>query len=601
MIANRHWSPITAVVGWVEHRETQQIGDASWVSLRSTQPTIFKGKSFPLEHSTFKTAIMSLRKLKRSKQARHQTADPDAAEQLFIQGNAHKRQGHPAAAEACFRAAVTKDPGHGQAWNNLGNLLHDQNKLPEALACYRRACAILTDNAVCLYNYGSCLHASGDWLAAEPLMAQATALDPAYTEAFIELGAIRRHLGDPAGAAAALAAALCLEPDSCPAYRLMGLVLKDQGRMEAARASLRQGLEFAPDDALSRYLLTRYQKYTNPDDADITVLKDLLGRPDPGRDNAILLHFALGKIYDDLARHQLAWHHYQLANQLKRDSLGVGWIATGIELHRYRRIFQPSLFKRFARAASCPSELPVFIVGMPRSGTTLVEQICASHSLAQGRGELKKITQLIKDLPDRCKGQAPYPECLLTATPSLLYDLAQQYVAELATGLPAGTSRIIDKMPANFQELGLITILFPQARIIHCRRDPLDTCLSNYFQNFEEGNECSYDLETLAFYYRKYLERMALWETVLAIKIHTVQYEALVSNPEAESKALIEFLGLDWEPGCLDFHQSRRNVQTSSDWQVRQPIYRQSVGRWKSYEPYIGELIQGLGKDGGLI
>lgn len=544
---------------------------------------------------------MSLRKLKRSKQAHHQTIDSGAAEQYFTRGNAYKRQGNPAAAEACFRAAVTKYPGHGQAWNSLGNLLHAQNKLPEALACYRRCCQILTDNAVCFYNYGSCLHASGDWPAAEPLMAQAAALDPAYTEAIIELGAIRRHLGDPAGATEALAEALRLEPGSCPAHRLMGLVLKDQGQMEAARDSLRKGLEFAPDDALSRYLLTRYQKYSDPDDADITMLQSLLGRPGLTGDNAILLHFALGKIYDDLARYQQAWHHYQLANRLKRDSLGVGWIATGIELHRYRRIFQPSLFRRFSQATSCSSELPVFIIGMPRSGTTLVEQICASHSLVQGKGELKKITQLIKDLPGRCKGQAPYPECLLTAAPSLVYDLAQQYVAELATGLPAETTRIIDKMPANFQELGLISILFPQARIIHCRRDPLDTCLSNYFQNFEEGNECSYDLETLAFYYRKYLERMELWETVLANKIHTVQYEALVSNPEAESKALLEFLGLDWEPGCLEFYQSKRNVQTLSDWQVRQPIYRQSVARWKNYEQYIGELIKGLGKDGGLI
>ena len=545
---------------------------------------------------------MSSRKFKRSRKSRKQAADPITAEQIFIKGNEYKRMGNLAEAESCFRKAIKLFPEHGQAWNNLGNLLHSQKKITDALTCYKRCCEILTDNAVCHHNYGSCLHETGNSVEGEKQLVRAVELNPEYSEAFIELGVVRRSIGDTKGAARALHEALRLEPTSCTSHRVMGLILKDQGKMDAAQESLRKGLEYSPDDAITRYLLTRYKKYTSINDPDITTLHSLLRQPDLTNENATFLHFGLGKIYDDLAMHKEAFHHYHLANRLKRDSLGVGWISTGIELNRYRKTFQPTLFRRFAQPSdSVLSELPVFIVGMPRSGTTLVEQICASHSLVHGKGELKKIPQLILNLPKQCKGKTAYPECLLSASPSLIRSLAEKYVAELKAGLPEETTRIIDKMPSNFQELGLISILFPRARLIHCVRDPLDTCLSNYFQNFEEGNECSYDMETISLYYRKYQAIMHHWETLLPDSIHTVQYELLVSNPEKETKALIDFLGLEWEEDCLNFHKTKRSVQTSSDWQVRQPIYKQSVARWKNYEAYIGELVKGLESENRLI
>lgn len=546
--------------------------------------------------------IMSLRKFKRNRRKKLKMADPAAGEHFFVRGVQLAEQGDNVQAEACLRKAVKNDAGHGYAWNSLGNILHSRGNLQEALACYRKCCEVLPHTAVCFFNYGTSLYEAGAWDEAEESLVKAVLLQPDYVEAYVALGSVRRLVGDTNGAVNALQQALSMQPECAEAHRILGLALKDRGDIVAGLKCFRKSIEYFPDDALSHYLITRYKKYTSADDPDIGVFNSLLNKAGLSHENAYLLHFGLGKIYDDLALYKKAFQHYQLANQLKRNTLGVGWVTTGIELDRYTRVFIKSLFKRFIpQHDEMSSELPVFVVGMPRSGTTLVEQICATHSQIYGRGELNKIFKLTNELPVLCGGKGDYPENLVTISPSCIRSLAEKYLLELKRGLPEGISRIVDKTPANFKELGFIAILFPGARIVHCVRDPLDTCLSNYFQSFEEGNECSYDLETLSLYYRKYSAIMHYWEAVLPNKFHTVEYESLVSNPEKEIKELVEFLGLSWEKSCLSFHKTKRNVQSSSDWQVRQALYNKSVARWKNYEPYIGKLIEGLESTGRLL
>ena len=254
--------------------------------------------------------------------------------------------------------------------------------------------------------------------------------------------------------------------------------------------------------------------------------------------------------------------------------------------------FSGAFFERAAGLGS-GSDRPVFIVGMPRSGTTLVEQIISSHPRAAGAGELPDIPWLIQRLPAELGSGAGYPGCVEALDRESVQRLAGSYLDRLGL-VSATTDRVTDKLPMNYMHLGLIAVLFPNAVIVHCKRDPMDTCLSCYFQNFSRDLGFCFDLEDLGFYYRHYETLMAFWAEVLPLCIHDVAYEDLVKNPEDVSRGLIEACGLEWDPRCLSPHKNRRPVKTASSWQVRQPLYKTSVARWKRYEKHLGPLKSSL-------
>ena len=543
---------------------------------------------------------MNLRKLKRNKKRTRQQAGPDTARSFFAIANEHKAHGRLPQAEAAYRKAVAANPDFAEAQNNLGNVLHGQGKLADALPCYQRACELMPTNPQPLYNYATGLYESGRPRQAVELLNKVIHLSPDNADAYSSLGVVHQALGNLDEAVSALQKAIRLKPDSVKSQRFLGLVLKDRGEIKEAINQFRKALACKPDDGLTWYLLTRYKRYQTKNDKDIKKILSILDRPGLAQDDAVFLHFGLGKIYDDLGLFKKAFAHYKEGNQKKRATLGRAGISTGIELQRILRVFQPSLFSRYHGAGS-ESEVPVFIIGMPRSGTTLVEQICASHPAVHGAGELKKVRELIERLPDSGEKARAYPECLLTLDQAKVKNLADSYVADLKSGLPEKIIRITDKMPTNFIELGLIRILFPRARIIHCCRNPLDTCLSNYFQNFEEGNECSFDLGELGLYYRKYQALMDFWAQNLPGEIFTIHYEELVADFPAKARELIDFLGLEWEECCLTFFKTQRMIHTSSDWQVRQPIYSRSAGRWKNYEPFLQPLKKALESTSRLV
>jgi hypothetical protein len=239
-----------------------------------------------------------------------------------------------------------------------------------------------------------------------------------------------------------------------------------------------------------------------------------------------------------------------------------------------------------------PSEQPVFVVGMMRSGTSLLEQILDCHPQVHGHGERNEIAQIAMALQQAAG--APYPGCLATVDAATVAKYAAGYLAFLRKDAPDAL-RSIDKLPHNFSHLGLISLLFPRARIIHCVRDPLDTCLSNYFTDFNEKNTFTYDLPALAHEYREYRRLMAHWLAVLPNPVLEVPYEGLVDDLESWSRRAVAFLGLDWDNACLAFHENKRPVFTKSLWQVRQPLYRDSVGRWRRYARHLGPLFDGLG------
>ena len=256
--------------------------------------------------------------------------------------------------------------------------------------------------------------------------------------------------------------------------------------------------------------------------------------------------------------------------------------------------FSPDLFARLAGHGD-PSEAPVFIIGMPRSGTTLVEQILASHHMVHGAGELT----LIKSMTDQIVGSDRMPigfPVLITATaPRDLPQLARYYLDRVSV-LGAGKARIVDKMPSNFFYAGFIRLLFPNARIIHCRRNPVDTCLSCYSKLFEGEQHFSYDLSELGLFYKNYRRLTDYWKTVLPADSYTdVVYEEVVADLEGQARRLVEFCGLEWDEACLSFHKLERPIKTASVMQVRKPIYKASVGRWKKYRKYLGPLLESLG------
>jgi len=372
-----------------------------------------------------------------------------------------------------------------------------------------------------------------------------------------------------------------LNPDSAEALRFLGELRADQGRFAEAQDCFRRAIDIKPDLSEAWASIARYRKMGAGDVTWIETAQRLLAKGLPLNDE-IDLRFSVGKYFDDLQDYEHAFENFRLANELTK-RYGV----------RYDR---PLMRRRVSRittsygrdwpgelgSEAVPSERPVFIVGMLRSGTTLAEQILAAHPAVFGAGELSFWNV----------ATATYESSTLEGkrTASAIAGMASEYLAELGR-VSADAQRVVDKMPGNFMSLGLIQALLPNARIIHMQRHPIDTCLSNYFQNLSLVHAYAIDLDDLADYYEEYLRVMAHWRSLLPTgAILDVPYEELVTDPEAWTRRMLEFIGLPWDPRCLDFHEAVRTVSTISNWQVRQRINRSSAGRWRNYEQYVGAL-----------
>jgi len=351
-------------------------------------------------------------------------------------------------------------------------------------------------------------------------------------------------------------------------------------------------LKLDPAMAAPALNMSRARRFSEADLPEISRLEGLLLEPDIAEEARINLHFALGKMFDDCKRYDKAFEHFREANRFKRQRVHFDpehfnrWVA------RIQNVCTPKFFERFAGVGD-PSERPVFIVGMPRSGTTLVEQILASHPRVHGAGELTTIFDIVCALEHPGADGVKYPEVIATLDDAELQRSVRRYLDTLQEIDPQA-ARVTDKLPSNFFHLGFIAAMFPRAHLIHCRRDAMDTCLSNFVQMFAEGHYYSYDLSDVAVYYRGYEQIMAHWREVLPIPMYEVQYEELVGNQERISRELVDHAGLEWDDRCLAFHETRRAVRTASNWQVRQPIYKTARKRWKNYGKNLAQLKSDL-------
>jgi tetratricopeptide (TPR) repeat protein len=498
-------------------------------------------------------------------------------------GNVLLRRGKVHAAAVSYRRALGTRPNCAEVHNNLGTALADLGLIAEALASYRRALELLPDFAEAHNNLGSLLRGIGHVEDAIACFGQAIALKPDFAEAHSNLGIALRLLGRTSAAEESCRRALALNPNSAVTYAVLAEACADRGEFSDAEGLFKRALAIEPELPEAWAGIGRVRRLSRSDTDWLAEVQRIAGGPLAPRKEA-QLRTALGKYFDDIGDFPQAFLNYRRANDLRKQCRAPydrGEMTRAVD--RIIQSYDRNWINR-AQVNSMSSERPVFIVGMLRSGTTLAEQIIASHPAAFGAGEL----------PFWTAASAAYQASLTGSEErtSALRKMAEHYL-QLQQELAPEALRIVDKMPANYLALGLIHAALSNARIIHMKRNPIDTCLSIYFQHFETGLAYANDLGDLAHYYGEYSRLMRHWRISLSKDaILEVPYESLVEDQELWSRKMLAFIGLSWDPRCLGFHSIHRTVITASKWQVRQPISKSSVGRWRNYEQFLGPLAE---------
>ncbi|MDR3525921.1 MAG: sulfotransferase [Rhizomicrobium sp.] len=490
------------------------------------------------------------------------------------------RLGFPSDAAREAEAALERNPDLAEAWSTLGAARTALGETDKALACLNRAIALSPDDPEIFKTLGQVALQRDLPDAALDFFDKALARQPRAITAQLGRAEALAALGRQGDALVASEEAIRLDPGYANAIAMRGSVLKQLGRLTEAENAFAHAVQLAPEVPAFHRALGETRRY-GEGDPRLPPLERLLAREDrlPAAQK-VELHFAMFKAYDDLARHQEAFQHVACGNAIYRQT--IPYDEAGVFG------FFDELKNRFPagqRVAANATEQPVFIVGMPRSGTSLVEQMLASHPQVFGAGERTWFGDLIGEmLPG-------YPQVM----PS---DGARQLGARYSERLRAlapGAARITDKLPANFRHLGLIHQSLPNAKILHIQRDARDTCFSCYSKLFRSGLNFAYELGELGRYYNAYEVLMTHWRTALpADRLLEIQYETLVADFEHEAKRIVEFCGLNWNAACLRFYENKRAVRTLSEFQVRRPLFSDSIGRWRAYQPWLGPLLDAL-------
>ncbi|QXQ04979.1 sulfotransferase [Sphingosinicellaceae bacterium] len=467
------------------------------------------------------------------------------------------RIGRYADAENLLRRAVELAPGFAPARFNLATVLYRQNRNTEALVELDRLMAADPDN-----------------FATRNLAAAA-------------LG----RVGDVAEAVVHFEHVLARQPDAAKIWLSYGHALKTLGRQGDSVAAYRRCIGLEPGFGEAWWSLANL-KTVRLESADIAAMTTALAAPGLTDEDRFHLHFALGKAHEDADDVAAAFGHYAEGNRLRLAALDYDPTATSDRVDRSIALLQPAFLA--ARAGQgCPAPDPIFVLGMPRSGSTLVEQILASHPLVEGTQELPDIQMFAGRLGGQ--DEDAYPSVMKELGAARLQALGEEYLERTRVHRKTGRPYFIDKMPNNWAHVGLIHLILPNARIIDTRRHPLGCGFSNFKQHFARGQSFSYSLETMGRYYADYVRMMDHVDAVLPGRIHRVHYEAMIEHTEAEVRRLLAALGLPFDPACLRFHESGRAVRTASSEQVRRPIYREGLDQWQRFGPYLGPLRSALG------
>ncbi len=510
--------------------------------------------------------------------------------EMLARGLAFYRQKRFKEAEYCYQVVLRQFPNHPQALNFLGLLAVEAKRLDEAIRLLGLAVKHAPKDATIRNNLGNVYLLDDQYDMAAVNFRKALALDPKLIPTIVSLGKAYRKLGRGEEARQAFERALALAPDNIEAELGLAETLVEIGELPQAEMRFRAFLVREPGNAraLTGYAVSH--KFTSGE-PEVAAIEKLLTEPADKQANPVMLHHAAGKMFHDLKRHDDAFAEFKASKEAAEATFDVKAYADFVD--RMTATFDKAFFAS-RMGFGHPSETPVFVVGMPRSGTTLTEQILASHPLIWGAGERTDFNDILKDMGFDALRSPNFPQSIRKVEANSVRQLAQRYVETIGRGV-RDARLIVNKLPHNFEYLGLIALAFPKAKIIHCTRDPMDNCLSCFMQSFNQSHAYNRDLETLGLYYRQYHRLMRHWKSALPIEIFELPYEDMVADQEAMSRALIAFTGLDWDDACLAFHATERSVSTPSRWQVRQPIYRSSLKAWRAYEQHLGPLKAALG------
>jgi Flp pilus assembly protein TadD len=475
---------------------------------------------------------------------------------------------------------------------NYGELCRRLQRFDAAIAAGLRATELAPDDSEAFYNLALALTDNGCLQEAAAQYREALTLFPQHGLAWNNLGAVLERLDDSAGAEAAYALAVQLDPKHAEAQNNLGAIYTAQGKLTEAIHCFNAAIRARPSFVEAHCNLSILKKYTE-DDAHVLVLETLAETlSNASVDDRVRLNFALGKARDDLGDYRGAFTAYALGNALKYRQRAYDERSADATLNAFIETFDKTYFEKQALPVAGSSDrIPIFIVGMPRSGTTLIEQMLASHPALYGAGELSTFNDTLSGALGGHAGPQLVKQAAELAVNNARH-CAEEYLTRVWLLAPAHRY-ITDKMPANYFWIGLIHRLLPQAKIIHARRDPFDVGLSCFTRLFDDPSMAfTYDLEVLGRYYQRYAQLMQHWRDVLpAGSILDVRYEDMVAAPELQIRRMLDFIGLPWHAETLNFHTQQRAVKTASLAQVRQPIYGGSVGRWRHFEAQLAPLV----------
>jgi tetratricopeptide (TPR) repeat protein len=504
-------------------------------------------------------------------------------------------EGRLAVAETLLRTHLKQYPTDVAAIRMFAELAARLGRLADAENLLARCLELTPDFTAARHNYAVVLHRqakSVDALREVERLLGGDPRNPGYRS--LQAAALAR-LGEYERSIATYAGLLADYPGQPKLWMSQGHALKTAGRQAESIEAYRRSIELEPSLGEAYWSLANLKTYRFAP-TEIEAMATQLARSDLGAEDRLHFHFALGKAMEDAGDHAAAFAHYAEGNRLRRTTLAYDADETTALVRRAQSLFTPDFFAS-RRGSGAPSPDPIFVVGLPRSGSTLVEQILASHPAVEGTMELPDLLGLVRELSGRTRRSEPskYPDALAELGPEALRALGERYLAQTRIQRKTDKPFFIDKMPNNWAHVGLIHLILPNARIVDTRRHPLSCCFSAFKQHFARGQGFTYSLEDVGRYYRDYAALMAHFDSVLPGRVHRVHYERMVEDTETEIRRLLAHCGLEYDERCLHFYENDRAVRTASSEQVRSPIFRDAVDHWRHYEPWLGPLRQALG------